>query len=414
MAISLCMIVKNEAASLPGCLGSAAAWVDEIIVVDTGSTDATVDIARQYDAQVLTFDWTDDFAAARNMGLRAAQGKWILVLDADEQLTPAVGEQLQIISRGGSVQGIPACELLAANLLRREESAQQAPFTLITRFFRNLEAIEYQRPYHETVDDSLDRLRSQDQRWRIITLPGTAITHTGYRQEAIAQAQKFQRAARIMEGYLQDHPDDSYMLNKLGALYVQRGDLPQGVELLERGIASVAADDIHTRFELHYHLGLAHRALQQSELAANHYQASLQLPVAAPIKLSSHINLGSLFKQTGELSEAMGQFQQAIAIDSACAIAHFNLGVIHRAQGNLEAAVIAYRRAIQHQPDYGEAYQNLGVALYKQGYFIDCAKAFRAAVDCYETSKPVAAAKLREGIRNLGLPPAVLAEVHLL
>lgn len=82
--LSLAMIVKNEAANLPRCLGSVRDLVDEMVVVDTGSTDGTVAIAESFGARMGHFPWIDDFAAARNESLRLCSGDWVLVLDGDE------------------------------------------------------------------------------------------------------------------------------------------------------------------------------------------------------------------------------------------------------------------------------------------------------------------------------------------
>ncbi len=89
------MIVRNESAGLPGTLAAARPWVDEIVVVDTGSTDGTREVARSHGARVVEWAWRDDFAAARNESLRHATGDWILVLDADEVLTEASGPALR-------------------------------------------------------------------------------------------------------------------------------------------------------------------------------------------------------------------------------------------------------------------------------------------------------------------------------
>lgn len=82
--LSLAMIVKNEAANLPHCLESVRGLVDEMVVVDTGSTDGTVAIAESFGARLGQFTWIDDFAAARNESLRLCTGDWVLVLDGDE------------------------------------------------------------------------------------------------------------------------------------------------------------------------------------------------------------------------------------------------------------------------------------------------------------------------------------------
>ena len=84
--ISLCMIAKDEEKSIGQCLNSAKDIVDEIIIIDTGSTDRTKEIAKKYNARIFDFKWSDDFSAARNEGIRHAAKDWVLVLDADETL----------------------------------------------------------------------------------------------------------------------------------------------------------------------------------------------------------------------------------------------------------------------------------------------------------------------------------------
>ena len=103
--VSLCVIVKNEEANLPECLGSAADLVDEMIVLDTGSTDGTREVAARSAACVFEFAWVDDFAAARNESLRHATGEWIFWLDADDRAGP-----------GRAAQAAPAAGLKDENV----------------------------------------------------------------------------------------------------------------------------------------------------------------------------------------------------------------------------------------------------------------------------------------------------------
>jgi len=93
--LSACLIVKNEAHCLARCLESLVGLVDEIIVVDTGSTDATQEIARQYTQQIFTYPWRDHFAEARNIALQQATGDWILIIDADEVLPAESARQIR-------------------------------------------------------------------------------------------------------------------------------------------------------------------------------------------------------------------------------------------------------------------------------------------------------------------------------
>ena len=94
------MIVKNEARCLARCLRSVAPVVDEIVIVDTGSTDATVRIAQEFNATVAHFEWTNDFSAARNFALAQTTGDWILVLDADEFAGGPLAEEIKNFIQG--------------------------------------------------------------------------------------------------------------------------------------------------------------------------------------------------------------------------------------------------------------------------------------------------------------------------
>ncbi len=95
--LSVCMIAKNEEENLPRCLKNLQPIANEIILVDTGSTDRTKEIAHAFGAQVFDFPWNDDFSAARNFSLSKANGQWILVHDADEIISPKDYEKLRAI-----------------------------------------------------------------------------------------------------------------------------------------------------------------------------------------------------------------------------------------------------------------------------------------------------------------------------
>ena len=95
LGLSLCMIVKNEEHNTEACLSSIRPWVDEMVVVDAGSTDKTPEIAQRLGARLFHFDWCDDFAAARNASLAYARGKWIFWMDADDTIDDTNGSKLR-------------------------------------------------------------------------------------------------------------------------------------------------------------------------------------------------------------------------------------------------------------------------------------------------------------------------------
>jgi tetratricopeptide (TPR) repeat protein len=396
------MIVKNEAATLGRCLKSVREFADQMLVFDTGSTDQTAAMATALGAQVYALDWTQDFAAARNASLAAATGDWILVIDADETLTTAGGDCLAALRAGEAIADIPHPDVLAVTWLRQELGSRQSPYSLVSRLFRNHSGLRFTRPYHETIDDSALALIATEPHWQIAQVNIVALHHTGYTPDAIATADKFQRARNIMATYLAQHPDDAYLCNKLGALYGQTGDWAAALPLLQRGLAQPQLDPV-TRYELHYHAGMAYRQLNQLQPAEMHYRQALTSPLPEPLKIGAYLNLGSLLKQQEQLLEAIELFTTITQIDPTQALAYYNLGTAQRARGHLELAISAYQQAIALAPGYAEAHQNLAVALFKLGQLPESLEAFQKALQLYQQTDPGAALRLKQGMQQLGL-----------
>ncbi|PSB11287.1 glycosyltransferase [filamentous cyanobacterium CCP1] len=408
MRLSLCMIVKNEANSLPQCLESVKDVVDEIIVLDTGSSDETVSIAQSFDAQVQHFAWNNDFSAARNESLKYATGDWILVLDADERLAKDVAPFMQ--------QAMQEPNALVINLVRKEIGAVQSPYSLVSRLFRKHDAIHFSRPYHAIVDDSVTDLLKQESQWRIIELPKVAILHYGYQPGTIASRNKLEMAESAMASFLANHPHDPYACSKLGALYVQMGQFDRGIKLLEQGLHAVLSPNASSRslyispgtsnapllFELHYHLGLAYNRIQQPTPAEQHYRLAVQQPILNQLKLGAYNNLGTLLQAKGDLQGAKGAYEACLEIDPNFVTVHYNLGMVLKAMGQLPEAVKQYQKAIDLNPNYAEAYQNLGVALLKLEKTPESMEAFKRAIELHQQHNPQEAARLRQGLKELG------------
>lgn len=393
MSLSLCMIVRDEAENLPSCLNSVKAAVDEMVVLDTGSTDETVAIAQSFGAQVHHFDWCDDFSAARNAALHYVTSDWVLVLDADERLDPKIVPKLK------QVMQFKNC--LVVNLVRQEIGAAQSPYSLVSRLFRRHSKIQFSRPYHAMVDDSVASILQRKPQWQVVELPDVAILHEGYRAGAIASRDKLQKARMTMERFLVKHPGDPYVCSKLGALYVQINKVSYGIELLERGLKSKQADP-PVRYELHYHLGIAYSRLQHLDQAGMHYQSAIQQPILPRLKLGAYNNLGNLRKATGDLTGAKAVYEQALRVDPSFTMGHYNLGMTLKAMGQLEEAIAHYQQAIQLNPAYAEAYQNLGVTLLKLGKVAESLAAFERAIALHQQQDPTEAQRLRQGLQEMG------------
>ncbi|MGD1897143.1 MAG: glycosyltransferase [Phormidesmis sp.] len=405
--LSLCMIVKDEAENLPRALASVKDLPDEIIVIDTGSGDATPTIAEKAGAAVDFLMWGDDFSVARNASLDRATKDWVLVLDADETLTQAGYDFIRSIKAEKQIGKISPENLLLVTMMRRELGANQSPYTQVSRLFRNLAAVKYIRPYHEGVEESVQALMAAEERWQVAQLGAVAIDHTGYGVSAIAAKDKLSRAKRIMEKHLAAYPEDAYTANKLGALYTQSDDWEKSLNLLELALRSGNFDPA-TEYELYYHLGITYRhiddRLDDAEAA---YRKALAVPVAGLLKLSAYLNLGALLKLKGDFDGAIAQYEAAGRIDPRQPVTFFNLGVVHRAKGYLEPAQRAYEYAISLDPNYAAAHQNLAVVLFKLGKLPESKAAFERAINLTKTTNPAEAERLRQGLENLKIDEAL-------
>ena len=392
--LSLCMIVQNEAAQLPRCLASVQGWVDEMVIADTGSTDETVALAQQAGARVLQIPWQEDFAGARNQALAAVEGEWVLVLDADEVFNSPLQATVN--------QAIAGDQALVVNLMRQEVGASQSPYSLVSRLFRRHPQLKFNRPYHETIDDSVLALLKQEPQWQIITLPGVAIQHYGYTPENLQAKNKAQRAKVLLTQALQDNPQDAYLCSKLGALLLQLGQEKDGLKLLKQGLKSNQGS-VQVRFELHYHLANAYKRSGKWELALKHYQKAINEDILLPLKLGALNNCGSLLNQLGDYPQAQRIFEAVVKIDPTFDRGYYNLGLTLKANRNLPAAIQSYKKALELNPNFAPAHQNLGVAYFQSGLLAESLAAFKTAIALYEQQHDSNGEKLRQSLQEMGL-----------
>ncbi|MFO7630127.1 MAG: tetratricopeptide repeat protein [Prochlorococcaceae cyanobacterium] len=386
--LSLSMIVRNEATRIEACLRSVQGFVDEAVLLDTGSGDDTAAIARRCGASVHEHPWPGDFAPARNLALAQVRGDWVLVLDADERLLPEARGELQRL--------MAQSDLLLINLLRFEAGAAQSPYSLVSRLFRRHPALHWSGAYHAMVDDSVSALLAREPHWRIADCPIPAIHHEGYRSEALADGRKARLLRQAMERELSLRPGDPYACAKLGALEVQEGQQARGIALLEQGLAHCAAEAQPLRYELLLHLALA-RGRQGETAAASErlYRQALAIPQQERLRLGARLNLAALLLQRGSLEEAEAQCRQALAAAPEVALAWYNLGLVLRRRGALAEAITAYERAIALNPASAASHQNLAVAQLMAGEINAARRSFQQAIRLLEQQgQPAAAADL--------------------
>jgi glycosyltransferase involved in cell wall biosynthesis len=226
------MIVRDEEAALERCLNSVADLAGEIVVVDTGSTDATVDIARARHATVVRHDFARvDFAAARNAGLAAATGDFVLVLDADETLDPASGPAVRALAARGGDRGY---------VVRRRnipaDPADRPWFDHAVRLFRRNPLFRYAGSVHETVDAS------------ILAAGGRLIRSDIVLQHHLPPAAELRaKGLRYLDLLRAESSDDPERLVFLAAEYHRLERYPEATAVAER-VAELSPDDFDAQF----------------------------------------------------------------------------------------------------------------------------------------------------------------------
>ena len=189
--VSLCLIVKNEEARLHTLLDSVAPWVDELVVVDTGSTDGTVAVAEGYGARIFHHPWEDSFSKARNQSLSYARGEWLLIMDADEELDESSGPRLK-----STLKEMPEAVGVIYFKLYNHLPGNQGSWALQPRMFRNLNGFCYRGSVHNEAD-----------------LPGRpfksdlTVIHYGYDLDPETMAAKHQRRLRMIRSWIEEEPD---------------------------------------------------------------------------------------------------------------------------------------------------------------------------------------------------------------
>jgi len=201
------VIAKDEAEMIGECLRSATSAVDEILVLDTGSTDRTVQIAQEHGAQVISFEWIDDFAAARNAALAQARGQWVLVLDADERLAPGAATAIRAAIRRdnfdcGMLPLHDASTLGASHAQVLDGTHRRGEPVLLPRLLRRTHDLRWTGVVHENIACWLTAPGR-----RLKALPAS-IVHYGAVPEIRESRAKNARNLRLLRRRVQMEPED--------------------------------------------------------------------------------------------------------------------------------------------------------------------------------------------------------------
>jgi hypothetical protein len=221
MRVSAALIVRDESAFIEACLESVAGIVDEIVVVDTGSTDDTIDKARRFPIELHRFQWCHDFSAARNFAIEQASGDWILYIDADERLE---------VPDRSIWRDIVADKRKAGWRVRFQPRVGWTPYAEL-RLFRNDPRIRFRGVIHERMHDRVKEVCVSD--GLEIGLCDIALRHVGYES---GQRHKISRNVPLLKNYLAKDPSRVYCWWHLGQMLLLGGDEAGAAEAWHNGI----------------------------------------------------------------------------------------------------------------------------------------------------------------------------------
>jgi tetratricopeptide (TPR) repeat protein len=354
--VSLCMIVKNEERNLPACLASVADLVDEVIVVDTGSTDKTKEIAAGLGVKVFDFAWVDSFSAARNESLRHATGQWIFWMDADDRLDPDNREKLRTLF--ASLKPSNIAYSMKCLCLPDPETGTATVVDHI-RLFPNYPLNRWEHRVHEQILPAIRRAGGEI-RWCDVV-----IHHAGYQNPGLRR-RKLERDIRLLElehAELGDHP---FTLFNLGSVYQELGRYGLALTFLRRSLELSSPSDSIVR-KLYALIVNCHRVQQHIGDALAACQDGRRLfPNDAELLFAEAL----LRRDQNDLQGAASCLSELLQLepDSHFASvdaglrgykAHHNLGVIYRQLGKLAEAESEWRTVVTERPDFLPAWQAL-------------------------------------------------------
>ncbi len=305
--LSLCMIARDEEVFLPRCLESVQGVVDEIILVDTGSRDATPEIARAYGARIVSFPWSGSFGEARNQGMNEAKGDWILVMDPDESLHPEDRSVLKeaIVAADDGTEGL----IVKVINFFGKQAGDDFVVDPVCRVFRNRPAYRYRERIHEEIGRAILARRPE----AILAFTGVRILHYGYLNHVLEGKRKGERNRLILERVVREQPEDSSVLYCYGAELFQAGLYEESLHYLNRAKATCLTKDGFVS-DMVVKIALCYREMGRLEEAAEALEQGIQEYPDFP---DLYFLQGQVFHTIGDLDRAAAVFRQAAGIGPA-------------------------------------------------------------------------------------------------
>jgi GT2 family glycosyltransferase/tetratricopeptide (TPR) repeat protein/SAM-dependent methyltransferase len=364
--LSLCMIVRDSSRTLPACLESIRPWVDEMVVVDTGSTDDTVDIIRRFGGRPYHFPWCDCFSTARNESLRHARGRWLFWMDSDDTITPECGRKLRELAYSECDPSILG--FVVQVHCPGEDGDLDVTAVDHVKLIRNRPELRFEGRIHEQILPAIRREGGE------VAWTDLYVVHSGSDRSEEAQERKRARDLRLLELELAERPEHPFTLFNLGMTHADGGDHGPAAAFLERSIGRSGEGDSHLR-KAYALLAYARMQLKQTEAAHAACRAGLaSFPEDAELRFRE----GVVLHELGRYEEAERAYLDVLSVHEP---RHFtsvdrglkgfkanqNLAVVYADMGDLARAERQWRQVVREVPSYRAGWRGLGEVLLRRG-----------------------------------------------
>jgi O-antigen biosynthesis protein len=367
LKLSLCMIVRDSSSVLESALTSIRPWVDEMIVVDTGSIDDTPALAARLGARVFHFPWCDDFSAARNESILHASGEWIFWMDSDDTIDAENGRRLResvdALSAAGSVLGLVAKVRCPAN-------GTGEGYTEVDhiKLFRNRPDLRFEGRIHEQILPAIRKAGGE------VDWTELFVVHSGTDQTPEGRRRKCARDLRILKLEDSERPDRTFTLFNLGMTYCEAGEYLCAVECLQRSLFLAEPGESHVR-KAYAILAGALALLRRDYDAIAVCKRGL---TACPNDPELLFRIGILYQNAGQLQQAEAAYIAVLrephdrhfsSVDSGIGSykARHNLALVYMSTHRLGEAEDQWRKVSREMPDFAPARRGLYECLLRQG-----------------------------------------------
>ena len=308
--ISLCMIVKNEEKHLEQCLNYVKDIVDEIIIVDTGSTDKTKEIAKKFNAKIFDFKWVDDFSAARNESIRHASNNWILVLDADEIIEKEDLKKIKNnIENAKDIVGFSLEQRSFINNFFEGAVKNNSDFDLVkkypfyisnflVRLFKNKMGLYFKHKVHELVEDSIEEKGLKYEKINVV------LHHFGSLKDENLVSDMVNQYSKIILEQLEENPENARYNYQAARMYLGRNDFGNALKYFEK------AAKINPNYKLVFsEIAKIDLQMNDKNRAIEYFKKSVKYNPDNP---SPANNLAVVYMSIGKFEQAKKIFEDAL------------------------------------------------------------------------------------------------------